>query len=98
VGTVGPRIVEDRVREIESQTGYSWQIFYRRDTISAFEAESRAHRELPNRIHPRKEFFKVSPKKAMSIVGRTIDKVEEEITRWFDWHINRKMSENKGST
>lgn len=95
VGMVHMRIVEDRVPEIQSQTGHSWQIVYKRYTISVFEAESRSHTELPNRIHPRQEFFKVSHKRAISIVDRSIDRLEEEITSWFDWYIHRKMYGNK---
>ena len=91
VGMVHQRIVEDRVPEIQRQTGHSWEILYERDTISVFEAESRVHTELPNRMRPRREFFKVSYKKAISIVNSSIDMLEEEIVDWFDWYIHRKM-------
>ena len=97
VGMVHSRTVDERLAEIQQQTRHiGWKIAYKRYTISVFEAESRAHRELPNRIHPRKEFFQVSHKKAISIVNRSIDQVEEEINSFFDWYMDRKMYRDKG--
>lgn len=95
VGMVHLRTVDDRVPEIQSKTGLSWEMLYKRDTISVINAEARCHMELPNRIHPRQEFFKVSKKKAISLVDRTVDKQEEEIINWFNWYMDQKLHGNR---
>jgi hypothetical protein len=85
VGKVESRTIEMRLREIRKQYGDSWEESYRRDTITPFYAERRAHSEMEeDRINPKQEFFEVSLKQAIHIVNRCVDQVEKETNNWFE--------------
>ncbi|MDD5203853.1 MAG: GIY-YIG nuclease family protein [Desulfobacterales bacterium] len=90
VGMIGfLRNVEDRVREIENRYGYWFEILYYRYTINVKDAESLAHEMLPKRINPKREFFHVSDKKAVSIVNRAIDITEKRTVHNFVGYLRQ---------
>lgn len=75
------RKVAQRLREYQTYSPFTYELYYQEQFDEAHRAESEIHRRLKQFCSKNKEWFKLSPKLAANI----IDGVKQELDTWGDF-------------